>query len=175
VRVNLLIGLVALTVWCGGCTCSREPPKVKPLTKEELAQIPEITPPQLQDLLAKHKGKLVVLVVWSVRHPGCAAMYPELNGLAGDPEPVVIAVSIDRVDDVRAKVIPMLKDHKETFINHVVRGGADPLASFVGADWTGGRVPAIVLYRRDGARDKAFYGDAALDTARRRLKQLLGE
>ena len=173
-RIALLVGL-ALVFSFGGCTCSRKPPKVEPLSKEELASIPEITPPQLQALLAKHKGKVVVLVVWSVRHNGCVAMYPKLNGLAGGAEPVVIAVSIDRVDDVRSKVIPMLEEQKPKFINHVVRGGADPLASFVGMDWSGGRVPAIVVYRRDGARDKAFYGDAALDTARRRVKQLLGE
>lgn len=169
----LLLGL-ALWLGLGGCSCSEEPPRIEPLSKQELAKIPAVGPQDLQALLDGQKGKVVVLVVWSVRREACLAMYPKLNDLLkeGAGETVVIAVNIDRVADVRKEVLPMLAQHRPKFLNRVVRAGPEALASFVGVDWSG-QVPAIAIRDRSGSKVAAFYGKRALDRAKARVAELL--
>ena len=170
-RTALLAGL-ALLAFTG---CSDEPPSIPPLSKNELAKIPAVRPEQLASFIDSQKGKVVVLAVWSVRRDACLAMYPELGTLCsgGADEPVVVAVSIDRVDDVRAKILPLIKKHRPKFLNRVVPGGHDAVAGLMGKNWSG-QVPAIALRDRDGEPAGFFYGQTALAKARRRLDQLLG-
>jgi hypothetical protein len=166
---------VALLVTLGGCSCSEEPPKVEPLSDRELAKLPAVTPEELQALLEAQKGKLVALVVWSVRREDCVALYPRLSELAQgrDADLTILAVSIDRVSDVREKALPLVEQHGGKWLNRVVRAGPEALAAFVGTDWSG-QVPAIALLGRDGRPAGTFYGGTALAKAQARLRELLG-
>ena len=170
-RPALAVGLVLLVGLVG---CSREPPPAETLTDEELAKCPAVDPAQLKALLAEQKGKVVVLAVWSVRREACVAMCPRLGELAkaGGAGPVVVAVNIDRVADVREKVLPMIGEPQPPLLHRVVHGGPDALATFIGEEWMGA-VPAIALYDRQGKRVAAFFGDDALPKAQERLAKLL--
>jgi len=163
-------GLVAWGLLVG---CSGEPPQPDRLTGDELARIPVLEPGKIGALLESHKGKVVVLVVWSVRREACVAMYPQLGTLSGGgAEPVVIAVNIDRVDDVRNKVLPLLDEHQPKFLNRICRAGPDALAAFVDPRWMG-QVPALAVYDRAGRRVAAFMGEDALAQLKGRLPKLL--
>ena len=170
-RIALLLAL-SLALGLGGCGCSDEAGP-EPLSGKELEQIPALTPMQLQELLAAHKGKVVVLAVWSVRREASVAMYPKLNELLQGDEPVVIAVNIDRVTDVRDKVLPILRKEQPKFLNRVLSVGPEALASFIDANKWAGQLPALALYDRAGQKAAAFYGDGALDKARAKLPSLL--
>ena len=166
----MLAGLVLCVAFAG---CSSEPPRLEPLTDEELARLPAVSPDELKALLDAQKGKVVVMAIWSVRREACLAMYPKLADLCkGGAEPVVIAVNIDNLTDVRKKVFPLLEQHKPKFLNRVCRADPDALAAFVDPSWMG-RVPAIVLFDRDGSRTETLLGENALTAAQQRLRELL--
>ena len=166
----LLVMLLALAL--GGCGCSDDP-GVDPLTDRELEAIPALSPTQLQDLLDAQKGKLVVLAVWSVRREASVAAYRRLGELRGEPEPVVLAIDIDRVSDVREKVLPILRETKPQFENRVLSVGPEALATFIDRNTWAGQLPAFALYGRDGKKLAAFHGPDALDRARAELGKLL--
>ena len=118
--------LLACAIGLGGCGCSEGP---EPLSSRELTQIPALSPPELKEFLDAQKGKVVVLAVWSVRREASLAAYPKLKELQGGDEPVIIAVNIDRVSDIRDKVLPIIRKEQPTFLNRVVSAGPDALAS----------------------------------------------
>ena len=169
-----LLLLLASLVWLAGCGCS-DSPGVDPLNQEELATLPAITPPQLRELLDAQKGKVVVLAVWSVRRQASVDAYPQLKALCPggpDAEPVVIAVNIDRVSDVRDKVLPIVKQAQPTFLNRVLSVGPEALATFIDKNWTG-ELPALALYDRAGRKVASGHGPAALAGIQARLPKLL--
>lgn len=168
----LLVMLLALAL--GGCGCSDDP-GVDPLSDRELEAIPALTPTQLQDLLDAHKGKLVVLAVWSVRREASVAAYRRLGELPDEPEPVVLAINIDRVSDIRDKVLPILRETKPAFENRVLSVGPEALATFIDRNTWAGQLPAFALYGRDGKKLAAFHGPDALDSAKAELAKLLKE
>ena len=166
---NLLpIGLVLAVALCG---CS-DTPGVDPLSEKELTAIPALTPMQLKEWLEAHKGKVVVLAVWSIRREASVAMYPKLKELHHGDEPVVIAVNIDRVSDIREKVLPIVKREQPKFLNRVLSVGPEALASFIDPNWTG-QLPALALYDRAGKKAAAFHGTDAFEKAKAKLAELM--
>ena len=162
--------VVAAGVLLGGCSCSDKRASVAPLSEQERATLPTVSPEQLQSLLDAEKGKVIVLVVWSVRRPACTAMFPKLGGLAAQGA-TIVAINIDRVDDVRKKVLPLLDQHRPTFTNRVLAAGPEALAPFVGTDWSG-QVPALVVRDRAGQRVATYYGEGALEKAAKQVRVL---
>lgn len=170
-RCALVLG-VLIILSLGGCGCSDDP-GVDPLSRGELDQIPALTPVKLKELLEAQKGKIAVLAIWSIRREDSVAMYPRLNELAtGGAEPVVIAVNIDRVADIRDKVLPIVKREKPKFLNHVLSVGPEALTTFIDPNWPG-QLPALALYDRAGKRSAAFFGPDALDKTKAALAKLL--
>ena len=171
-RARRLVLALALTLAVGGCSCSRDTGPA-PLSEQQLARIPPVTPEGLQSLLAEQQGKVVVLAVWSVTRQASLAVYPKLGDLAGaGGEPVVIAVNIDHVDDVRDQVLPLLDKHQPTFVNRVCRVGPEGLASFMDMRWSG-QVPALSLFDRGGKKVATFHGPGAFAKAQAVLPTLL--
>jgi hypothetical protein len=166
--------LGVLLVLVAGCS-SDTPAEMAPLSKQELAELPAVSYAELDALVKAQKGKVGVLAVWSVRREPCLAMYAKLGALGkggADAAPAVIALNIDRVDDVRSKVMPMVKQQGAALLNRVFRGAPEELTGLFGNAW-GGRVPAICLFDREGTKAAAFNGDDALAKAEPRLKELL--
>ena len=163
-RCTLLLGLVVVVAV--GCS-SDDAPKLDPLSQEEQAALPSVDSDGLKALLASHKGKAAVLAVWSAGHKDCEGLLPALAGV--EKGAAVITLSIDRVDDVREKVLPIVTEHGGAFENRVFGGAPPDIETFLKPEWSW-RVPAIVLYGRGGSKVAEFYGREAVARAKAKLR-----
>lgn len=161
-RQALIVALVVAVA--AGCS-SGDAPDLDPLTKAELAALPSADVQQVQALVGSHQGKVVVLAVWSAAAAECEGLFPALATLAqGAPGVAVITLSVDRVDDVRAKALPVVKEHGEPFENRVFGGDAVEVEPLLRQEWAW-RVPAIALYDKKGEKAEELYGRDAVARA----------
>ena len=163
-RRTFLVGLAAIVAV--GCS-SGDAPTLDPLSQEEQALLPAVDSDGLKALLASHRGESVVLVVWSAGHQDCEGLLPALAGL--EKSAAVITLSIDRVDDVRGKVLPIVKQHGGAFENRVFGGAPPDVETFLKPQWSW-RVPAIVLYDKGGTKVAELYGREAVAKARAKVR-----
>lgn len=156
-----------------GCS-SHERAEMAPLSERETDKLPAVNYAKLDALLKQQRGKVVVLAAWSIRHGGSVAAYDKLPTLAADAgELAIIALNIDRVDEVRSKVIPHVEGKKDGVIDRVLVAAPEEVMSLFDFNW-GGQVPAISLFDRQGKRVESFYGADAFGKAKARVSQLLG-
>ncbi len=108
----------------------------------------------LKQLLAAHKGKVVVLNLWATWCPPCVAEFPDLvklhNAYAAKGL-TVVAVSLDEPED-RAKVDAFIKEQKAAFPVVVRKGAeAEELVNAVDKNWSGA-IPVTYIFDRSGKR-----------------------
>jgi len=170
-RWAVVLGLAAVVTGCS----SGDPPDLDPLTKAELAALPSADVQQMQALIGSHQGKVVVLAVWSAAAGECEGLFPALATLAqGAPGVAVITLSVDRVDDVRAKALPIVKEHGEPFENRVFGCDAMEVEPLLRQEWAW-RVPAIAVYDKKGEKAEELYGRGAVARAGPVVEKLLGK
>ncbi|MEK6261601.1 MAG: TlpA disulfide reductase family protein [Planctomycetota bacterium] len=117
---------------------------------------------QVQASLAEHKGKVVVVDVWSTSCEPCLQEFPHLVALQQQHADDVVCISFDcdfigaknkPVDYYRERVLKALTDLKaETIINLMSTVAADEL--FVQMDLDS--IPAVYVFDREGKLSKRF-------------------
>ena len=173
-RRQMLLTVAVAAALAMGCS-SEEPETVGSLSDTEQAVLRVADAAALRAMVAEHKGKVVVLTAWSVRQEGCVELYRELGSLCAGNEktrPVVIAVNLDGVDDVREKVLPLVRAQQPGVVNRVFEGSPMDMTTVVPSGW-GGLLPAVWVVRdREGDRASLFCGKGALGKAKAKLKSL---
>ena len=115
----------------------------------------------VETLVAKHRGKVVVVDVWSTSCAPCMQEFPGLVKLHQEHQKDVICVSfnVDYVgipnkpaDFYRPRVETFLKKQKATFVNLLSTQDSD--AFFAARELSS--IPAVYVYGRDGQLAKRF-------------------
>ena len=117
---------------------------------------------QVQAFLAEHKGKVVVVDVWSTSCEPCLQEFPHLVAMQQRHGDDVVCVSFDcdyigaknkSVDYYRERVLKALTEMKaETIINLMSNVAADELFQQMDLD----SIPAVYVFDRDGKLAKRF-------------------
>ena len=137
----------------------------------------EVDAPGLKALLAKQKGRVVLLNFWATWCVPCREEFPDLDRLERELSPrglTVIGVSTDFASQAAA-VDRFLAETRPSFANYRKKSGGDDQVFIEAVDpkW-GGELPYSVLYRSDGTRAKTLSGKHSLDEYRREVLALLG-
>jgi thiol-disulfide isomerase/thioredoxin len=114
----------------------------------------------IQQLIAGHKGKIVVLDAWSTSCPPCVKEFPKLVALQrkyGPQRMACVSVSFDyegvgKPEDASDKVLKFLTAHQATFDNVLSTLESDELLKKFGIY----SLPAVFIYDRQGKLAKQF-------------------
>lgn len=117
-----------------------------------------------EGVLAKHRGKPILVDFWSTWCVPCTEQFPhtvQLHAKYAASGLAVISVSLDEPSD-EARVKTFLEKQGATFDNLLSKwGGDDP--SFENFDIRTGTIPHYKLYDRDGKLVETFTVDPAAD------------
>lgn len=124
-------------------------------------ELPLIDLAGYQKLVAKYKGKPLVVNFWATWCEPCRAEYPMLVGLAKKYEPqgvVFLGVSFDADADLNV-VGHFLTMYRPDFPNYRQKPGIDVDAFNHGVDpaWNGA-IPSTIFYKPNGEFDAQFFG-----------------
>lgn len=124
-------------------------------------ELPLIDLAGYQKLVAKYKGKPLVVNFWATWCEPCRAEYPMLIGLAKKYEPqgvVFLGVSFDADADLNV-VGHFLAMYRPDFPNYRQKPGIDVDAFNHGVDpaWNGA-IPSTIFYKPNGEFDAQFFG-----------------
>ena len=130
----------------------------------------EVDAAGLQALLARHKGRTVLVNFWATWCVPCREEFPDLDRLERELSPKgfsVIGISTDFASQTAA-VGDFLRKMRPSFANYRKKTGGDdqPFIEAVDPKW-GGELPFSVLYGPDGARVKTFSGKRSYADYRR--------
>jgi thiol-disulfide isomerase/thioredoxin len=154
-----IIGAAALL----GSGCQRGADGPSPQAGEVTLQIVDYA--GLQQVVARHRGKVVVLDAWSTGCPPCVAEFPRLVALHkkhGPGQVACVSLSLDyegigRPEDQREMVLTFLREQGATFDNLLSSEESQELYKKLQL----GAVPAVYVYDRKGALRKRFDNDGA--------------
>ena len=117
---------------------------------------------QLQEVVARHKGKVVVIDIWSTSCEPCLREFPHLVALQRRHPDDVVCISFDcdyigaknkAVGYYRERVLKQLtSQHAEKLINGISTMAADELFQQLDID----SIPAVYVYDRTGKLSKRF-------------------
>jgi thiol-disulfide isomerase/thioredoxin len=150
-------------------TVKREPAatsaadKTTPLAATtDAIELKELSWDQLQEVVARHKGKVVVVDIWSTSCEPCLREFPHLVALQQRHPDDVICISFDcdyigaknkAVGYYRERVLKQLtSQHAEKLINGMSTVAADELFQQLDID----SIPAVYVYDRAGRISKRF-------------------
>ncbi len=142
----------------------------------------DLDPAKLADVVAEHRGKVVLVDFWATYCTPCIELFPhtvELHRKLADQGLAVVSVSLDdgeKIAETRAEVLEFLQEQEATFDNYLARdGGSDDTWKALGIQ---GGVPHLKLYDRAGALRGTFPGDdtqVRAEAVERAVRQLLAE
>ncbi len=121
------------------------------------------TPEEFQQVIAKHKGKVVFVDFWATWCVPCRKAFPHTVEFAKKhPEKLaVVSMSLDDAE-VKEDVLEFLKSQDATFDNLMCSyGGADE--SYNAYEIPGAALPYFRIYDRDGSLKHTFGYDAEND------------
>ena len=128
-----------------------------------------------RNVVAAHKGKVVLVEFWATWCVPCREEMPELVKLERKLRARgldVIMISVDDPGD-EARAAKVLKDTTMPvpgFLRNVPDD--DKFCVSVDPGWTSGAVPAIFLYNRSGLKVRSFIGATPMKTVEAALEKL---
>jgi thiol-disulfide isomerase/thioredoxin len=136
----------------------------------------EIDAKQLRELVAREKGKVVLVNFWATWCVPCREEFPDLVRLEAayrSKGVAVIGVSTDLGKDMSA-VEKFLASNVPAFANYHKKAGGDDQDFIDAVDprW-GGELPFTVLYARDGRKAAALSGKQSKADFEREIGKLL--
>lgn len=146
-----------------------EPPLTQssePVTpaSEASAKVLVVDRAEFDEVLAKHKGQVVLVDYWATWCAPCRKKFPHTVALANDLKSeglAVIGVSMDD-DEAHEDVVKFLAEQQATFDNLRSKSGASD-ESFEAFDVPGGTLPCLRLFDREGKVIKTFAIDVDAD------------
>jgi len=111
----------------------------------------------LNEAVAKHKGKIVVVDFWATFCIPCKEEFPNLVKLHRERARdgvVCVSVTVDDPDD-KAAALKFLRQQKATFQNFLLDESPEKYQKHFGF----GAVPVVLVYGKDGKLVKKFNGD----------------
>lgn len=141
-------------------TGEASPPAAEPAKTEVTLRVADLQ--VYEEVLAKHKGKPILVDFWATWCVPCTEQFPhtvELYTKHAAAGLAVVSVSLDDPAD-EAKVKTFLEKQGATFDNLLSKWGGDG-PSFENFDIRGGAVPHYKLYDRDGQLRQTFSVDPA--------------
>jgi thiol-disulfide isomerase/thioredoxin len=152
------------------------------LTSSSVRTIPD--PPRLveaadiQDLLAHHKGKVVLLNFWATWCPPCLVEFPDIVAIEKayrDRGLVVISVSEDSPERLEDDLLPYLEKQQPGFSVYVrKRNDPDEFTQAIDPHWTG-KIPATFFYDPKGEPSVKRYSQMTRQELVKIVEYLLGE
>lgn len=143
-------------------TSDSPPPKAADESPAKPLELRDMNWEQVQAFVAEHKGKVVVVDVWSTSCEPCLQEFPHLVALQKRHGDDVVCVSFDcdfigaknkPVDYYRERVLKALTDMKaQTIINLMSIVAADELFVEMNLD----SIPAVYVFDREGTLSKRF-------------------
>lgn len=147
-------------------------------TQKTAAGLPMITGSGYKNLLAKYRGKPVLVNLWATWCAPCRSEYPMLVGLAKQYQPrgiVFLGVSYDEGQDLSTED-SFLAMYRPDFPNFRLMPGTD-VAGFnraIDPRWNGS-LPSTIFYRRDGRPLMQFYGTRPRAEFENAIERLLAD
>lgn len=137
--------------------------KTSPVTEAgDAIELKELSWDQLQEVVASHKGKVVVVDIWSTSCEPCLREFPHLVAMQQRHPDDVVCISFDcdyigaknkAVGHYRDRVLKQLTgQHAEKLINGMSTVAADELFEKLDID----SIPAVYVYDRTGKLSKRF-------------------
>ena len=128
------------------------------------ATVPVVDRAGFNEVLAKHKGKVVLVDYWATWCSPCRKKFPHTVALAKQHDAdrfAVIGVSLDD-DEAHEDVVKFLGEQQATFDNLRSKTGASD-ESFESFEIANGSLPCLRLFGRDGQVLKTFAIDPDAD------------
>jgi thiol-disulfide isomerase/thioredoxin len=176
----LLVSLVTLCLLAlAGCqptaNSPAKPAAASAVLKPEDVKLVTADGKALDELIAKHKGEVVLVDYWATWCLPCVQNFPHTVELAKkyrDKGLATIAVSFDRLDD-EPKVREFLASKGTDFEN--VISSHDSVGQRAFADFDVGPLPEYRLYDREGKLIQKWEGQAEeINKLAARIEELLG-
>ncbi|HEV2289045.1 MAG TPA: TlpA disulfide reductase family protein [Candidatus Acidoferrales bacterium] len=164
---------IALGLMCAVCIAPRDA-TAKTATKK--GPLPLIDAAGYQRLVARHKGKLLVVNFWATWCVPCRKEYPLLIEVAKEYQPkgvVFEGISFDEASTTGA-IADFLTIYRPVFPNYQKdpKTPAGTLDAVIDRAWSGG-LPSTIFYRRDGVMDAQFYGPQTRANFEKEIESLL--
>lgn len=137
----------------------------------------EVDADGLKALLAKQRGRTVLVNFWATWCVPCREEFPDLDRLEKELSPrgfSVIGISTDFASQT-AGVEKFLRDTRPSFANYRKKSGGDDQVFIEAVDpkW-GGELPFSVLFAPDGSRVKTLSGKHTYADYRREILAVMG-
>jgi thiol-disulfide isomerase/thioredoxin len=154
-RFSLFLLISVAHIGCGA-------PKPAAEKRETKVELQVLDWDGLQQLIARHRGKVVVMDCWSTSCRPCLEEFPKLvamNNKYGREDLACISLSFDNegldpINDVKQPVLAFLKRQQATFDNVLSTLDSDALYKKLKIP----AVPAVLVYDRQGQLAKKFTG-----------------
>lgn len=136
-------------------------PEVAPASAEQQVALQTRDWAGVEQLIASHAGKVVVVDLWSTSCIPCRREFPELVKLHQELGPQVACISVSAdydglpskpVETYRERVLEFLTSQHATFDNVLASVPAEDLFNALKI----GSIPAVFVYDRTGQRVKVF-------------------
>lgn len=128
---------------------------------------------QLPQLIAKHRGKIVVLNFWATWCGPCREEFPDLVRIYDERKKdlVVLSVSLDEPED-RDKVIAFLQEQKAQFPAYIEASrDFDAFVNAVHPQWSTA-IPATFVYNRKGKRVFSRVGKITYEQLQKEIEKI---
>jgi len=136
------------------------------------ATVRPVTVAELQEIIRRDSGKVVLVNVWATWCKWCKEEMPgilELQRTLGPKGLAVILVSADDIDALENEVVPAARSMGIAFPSYIIRDSTEE-AFIVGMSpaWNGA-LPTTFLYDRSGARVEMLIGERTPKELQRRV------